>query len=233
MSPEEVFAAVEGDSTRIAIHPIMSMFSDEPLGYEVLSRWQTDDHGPLEFIPIIKDIGLSRRFSEKVLKSATLLSKRYQDRQLWVNLSPEDLSGEISWILDCLENTSNISLEVTEESVLTQKQLKNLLMLKENGISLYLDDFSINHPHDAFLNFFHGIKIDKSILWAARTSNASRSFLRGISVFMREKGISVIVEGIETIEDRAIVLESEISIGQGFLFGTPEMIEKIGPRRIE
>jgi len=211
----------------------MSMFSDEPLGYEVLSRWKTDDHLPSEFIPIIKDLGLSRRFSEKVLKSAVSLSKRYGNKQVWVNLSPEDLSGKIDWILASIEDSSNISLEITEDSVLTKKQLDNLLRLKNNGILLYLDDFTINHPHDAFLNFFHGIKIDKSILWAARTSNASRSFLRGISVFMREKGLSVIVEGVETVEDCSIAMEAEITTVQGFFFGTPKIVDNFGQTRIK
>ena len=211
----------------------MSMFSDEPLGYEVLSRWPTDDHLPMEFIPIIKSLGLSRRFSEKVLKSAVSISKKYENKQIWVNLSPEDLSGEIDWIFESMENSSNVSLEVTEDSVLTRKQLNNLLRLKNNGIMLYLDDFAINHPHDAFLNFFHGIKIDKSILWAARTSNASRSFLRGISVFMREKGLSVIVEGVETIEDCSIVMEAEIPTVQGFFFGTPKIVDNSDQAGIE
>jgi EAL domain-containing protein (putative c-di-GMP-specific phosphodiesterase class I) len=66
------------------------------------------------------------------------------------------------------------------------------------------------------------VKIDRSFLKGLGNSERSATLLRGVARLSHDLGMSVVVEGIETEEQLALVAaEDSIDEAQGFLFSMP------------
>ena len=66
------------------------------------------------------------------------------------------------------------------------------------------------------------LRPDWPLLSRALTDRAAYSVLVGILAIARESGISVIAEGIETLETLSLVQQLKVQYGQGYLLGCPD-----------
>jgi EAL domain-containing protein (putative c-di-GMP-specific phosphodiesterase class I) len=148
-----------------------------------------------------------------------------------VNLSPmqfrrgrvvEDVLGALA---ESGLPASRLEIEITESVLLQDTPTTHavLMQLHDAGVSISLDDFGTGYSSLSYLHRFplQKVKIDRSFL---RSSGADRSnkLLHGIARLSADLGMSVVVEGIETDEQLALVLaEPAITEAQGFLFSRP------------
>jgi EAL domain-containing protein (putative c-di-GMP-specific phosphodiesterase class I) len=97
-------------------------------------------------------------------------------------------------------------------------------LLRELGVRISLDDIGTGYSSLSYLHSFplHKVKIDRSFLQDIVVNERSRTLLRGVAQLSAELGMSVVVEGIETEEQLALVMaEPSISDAQGYLFSRP------------
>jgi EAL domain-containing protein (putative c-di-GMP-specific phosphodiesterase class I) len=137
-----------------------------------------------------------------------------------------DLDQRIRGVLEqtgmdarCLE------LELTE-SVLMQEgdQTANLLAdLSELGIGLALDDFGTGYSSLSYLKRFPitRVKIDRSLVSDIATSEGDAAVARAVIAMAHGLGVAVVAEGIETLEQLAILRRYGCDQGQGYLLGRP------------
>ena len=110
---------------------------------------------------------------------------------------------------------------------------KNILKLKELGFKLAIDGFAIDHntlmkveklPIDY-------IKIDANF-YDNDTSEIAKDLTEILFDFAKTRGIVIIAERIETLEQVNYFKEHNVVLNQGYLFSKPissnELIEKIG-----
>jgi predicted signal transduction protein with EAL and GGDEF domain len=185
------------------------------LGYEVLSRWQSPLLGsvtPSEFIPIALEAGLIDALSYSVLEKAC------SDALLWprplrisFNVAPPQLSDPQFplQVLAILARTGlaphRLEIELTEDALLESDRtvLLNLKALKDQGITLALDDFGMGYSSLHLLRTLplDRVKLDRSFIARVETSEKSRRMVESIINVVHSLDIPLLAEGVETVED--------------------------------
>jgi EAL domain-containing protein (putative c-di-GMP-specific phosphodiesterase class I) len=98
-----------------------------------------------------------------------------------------------------------------------------LRKLKDAGIRLALDDFGTGYSALSYLQHFpfDKLKIDQSFVRPLGTEAGSPALLGAIVRMARSLGLSVTVEGIETLIQRELLKALDCDDGQGYLFSPP------------
>ena len=96
---------------------------------------------------------------------------------------------------------------------------------------LSLDDFGTGYSSlDVLRHFpFDKIKLDKSFVNDIEANPQSRAILQAILAMGRSLGIPILVEGVETEHQLAILRAEGCNKVQGFLTGRPVPVDRITP----
>lgn len=212
-----------------------------PIGAEALIRWNHPTLGiisPSEFIPLAEELGLIQPIGKWVLETASSELKRWADlphaknQTISINISAIQFhrSDFVEDILELIKrkaiDPSKIKLELTENIVLND--INNCVVkmnaLKKIGIEFALDDFGTGYSSLSYLTRLplSVLKIDQSFVQNINVS----SYLDGIIIetilgMSKTLGLTVIAEGVETIEQRNFLEQRGCFMFQGFLFGKP------------
>jgi EAL domain-containing protein (putative c-di-GMP-specific phosphodiesterase class I) len=100
--------------------------------------------------------------------------------------------------------------------------------LNEIGVQFSLDDFGTGYSSLQYLKRLpiDQIKIDQSFVRNITTDGSDIAIVRTIIAMARSLAMDIIAEGVETEEQRELLLKQGCSNYQGFLFGRPVPIEK-------
>ena len=123
-----------------------------------------------------------------------------------------------------------ICFEISESVVIDNFDTVKAIMLDLNefGIHFFLDDFGTGFSNlNAVLNLpFYLIKIDKSLLDAARYNDKNQNILNGIIQAINSIGMKTLIEGVETQDDVELVKRFGVHYIQGFYYNRPGEFDK-------
>jgi EAL domain-containing protein (putative c-di-GMP-specific phosphodiesterase class I) len=125
-----------------------------------------------------------------------------------------------------------VVLEITEgvliDDPLTAKA--RLEDLRRIGVQLALDDFGSGYSSLAYLQQlpFDKLKIDRGFVAALDQSANTGVIIQAIVTLGRALGMSVLIEGVETEEQRVLLRLAGCNEMQGFLFAKPGTAAEIG-----
>ncbi len=202
------------------LEPLVHLVSGQVIGYELLAG---DDGCPSYEMP---DWRAFYAFLEHEIPD--ILSQN--EGLLFVNLDGlQMLDHRISAsILSMKPFAERLVLEWTEQQFHSDHfidVLAKIASLKSKGFQIAVDDIGagidgMGRAHSCRPHFG---KIDGQILKRARTSDDEQKhlFIRGMVDSLRSHGARVIVEWIETPEDRDIALAAGADYGQGYLWTKP------------
>jgi len=131
---------------------------------------------------------------------------------------------------------SGISSELIEveltESVLMEggaRTRRLLEQLRSQGVRVSIDDFGTGYSSLAYLKALpiDVLKIDKSFVSDVCTDPNSAIIARTIISMAHNLGLSVVAEGVETIEQRDFLRKERCEVLQGYLFSYPLPREKV------
>lgn len=234
----ELQYALHNDQFLVYYQPIVQAGTDEIVSVEALIRWNHPDWGivrPDEFIPLAEESGLIIKIGEWVLKTVCRKLREWHDAGYMVkgsvNLSltqflQADLIGVIERTLH--ENELDpewLILEITETAMWVQKDkaLEKIAQLRALGITISLDDFGAGYA--SFKNLLEikpdTLKIDRSIVKNIPEDKDSTEILTSLIQLAHRLSILVVVEGVETEEQKEFVLGLEVDRMQGYLFSRP------------
>ena len=216
-----------------------------PLGAEVLIRWIHPVRGlmpPDKFIPLAEETGLILPIGRWVLETACAQLKAWQVGRsaghltLAVNVSARqfhqaDFVAQVQTALQHyaidprllkLELTESLLQENIEETIATMSALN------EVGVQFSLDDFGTGYSSLQYLKRLplNQIKIDRSFVRDIATDSSDIAVIRATIAMARSLGLNIIAEGVETKEQRQVLLENGCTHFQGYLFGRPAPIEQ-------
>ncbi|MEP2576120.1 MAG: EAL domain-containing protein [Roseibium sp.] len=234
-------SAIEANDCLPHFQPQFNLTTGRIYGVEALARWYHSDLGwisPLEFIPIAEGngdiISLGWRILETSCSEVQLLPG---DLSLSVNLSVAQLLSDdvMTMLEECLDRSglpaSRLKLEVTEATLMSDlKRVQTILNeLRAFGVGISLDDFGAGYSALSYLTDFHWdeIKIDRSLATRAVKDAKQREILKLVLGIAETMGSEVMIEGIETVEQRDILVDLGCTRGQGYLFGGPMAIDDI------
>jgi EAL domain-containing protein (putative c-di-GMP-specific phosphodiesterase class I) len=119
-------------------------------------------------------------------------------------------------------------VELTEEAFLSKAlfQQRILPMLRDAGMRISIDDFGTGFSSLSILSGIMAdeLKIDRSFITDIHRRPRNQAILKVFETLGRELGMSIVAEGVETIEELTYLQEStQISIAQGYYFARPLM----------
>ncbi|MEM9359157.1 MAG: bifunctional diguanylate cyclase/phosphodiesterase [Pseudomonadota bacterium] len=228
--------AIEDDLLQLDFQPIFNAKGEELLGFEALLRLRGRDGEiipPNEFIPIAEENGQIECIGIWVLNRSIEAATNWP-RHLFVaiNLSVAQFKSDV-FALEVAKSLNRyafdphrLELEVTESLFIEDKEevQSRFGLFKQLGVSLVLDDFGSGYSNLGYLwNFgFQKIKIDRSLLDRPESeSEKTRAMFRAIVIIADQLGASVLVEGVETEEQLAMVAACHLDQAQGFFLGRP------------
>jgi len=221
--------------------PIVALDSGEIAGFEALSRWQHPTRGllgPNEFIPVAEETGLIRELGWWNLREACRQISEWRagslaNRHLTisVNLSAKqflqpNLVEDIRKLLNELALPPEaLKLEITESTVMTDPTgaVEMLQQIKSLGIRLAIDDFGTGYSSLSYLHRFplDTLKIDRSFVSGMGDDGEGMEIARTILPMANSLRLDVVAEGVETIQQVALLQKLQCKYGQGYYFSRP------------
>jgi diguanylate cyclase (GGDEF)-like protein len=233
--------ALETNAFRLFFQPICRATDGLIVGFETLIRL-FDENGQSvstqQFVNCAESMGLITHIDEWVLRNACQAAASWPgDTTVAVNLSPANF-GRASItgrqlrrvVSDVLAETGleahRLELEITEGILLenTEDVLQELHGLKELGASISLDDFGAGYSSMSYLwKFpFDKLKIDGSFVRDAHSvDTVIPAILRAIISLGRDLRLKVCAEGVETAEQRDLIVALGADQIQGYFYGRP------------
>jgi EAL domain-containing protein (putative c-di-GMP-specific phosphodiesterase class I) len=170
---------------------------------------------------------LSRLVQRKALRIAAAWEGPLRDLKLSVNLLAEELSrpGYEDWLLDEMLVAgiapSRVTVEITESALLAgdPEVAERLARLRERGVSIAVDDFGTGYASLAYLTSLplDMLKIDRGLIADIVGGERDRIVVKAMIRLARELDLQVIVEGVESTGQLALLAEWGCDLYQGFL----------------
>jgi diguanylate cyclase (GGDEF)-like protein len=233
--------ALEGDQLRLYYQPIVSVLDESIVGAEALIRWEHPEQGllaPAEFIPLAEETGLIVPIGSWVIERACAQLAEWHSSlgpssplHISVNVSPRQVTEDdlVSLITDLLEEhrlgAPQLILEVTESMLLTESSgsVAALGQLHDIGVRLALDDFGTGYSSLSYLRSFpfNVLKLDRSFISGLDHIAADVQIAAAVIEMARALAMTVIAEGVETLEQLEILRRLGCHLAQGFYFAAP------------
>ncbi|TCV66376.1 diguanylate cyclase/phosphodiesterase [Neorhizobium sp. R1-B] len=203
---------------------------------EALVRWRHPDRGvvgPNVFIPMAEDMNLISQITYQVIEQAC------RDCATWpegvavsVNLSIQDLGNDdiVTYVAEVLDryalSPSRLRLEVTESCFMDEPVAVSAILnrFRATGVTIAIDDFGTGFSSLSYLDTLpvDVVKIDRAFIRNIGEDERKLKLLRGIVNLSRELGLKIVVEGVETTEQLALINRHRFAdLVQGFVFSMP------------
>ena len=227
--------AIARDQLHLMFQPLVATAFGSIVGYEALLRWDHPEKGAIEpdqFIPIAEESGAIVAIGEWVLREACAVAATWPENvSIAVNVSTVQFQvpNLPAVVRDALAQSGldarRLELEITETAFLRNRQsaLKALHEIRALGVRVAMDDFGTGYSSLSNLKAFpfDKIKIDKSFIAAIADDEAARSIVRAIVGLGRSFNMPIVAEGVETEEQRQMLLDEGCPQAQGYFFGYP------------
>jgi EAL domain-containing protein (putative c-di-GMP-specific phosphodiesterase class I) len=216
-------------SVKIAWQPIIAWRERKVIGYEALLR--TDEATlarPPHFLDAAARLGRTHDLG-RVARARTAADGRNAPAgvRLFVNVQAADLADD-----DLILGTAPLStlaaqttIEITERASLHDAgDLRGRFeAMRALGFRLAVDDLGAGYAGLSSLALINPevVKLDMSIVRSVDTSPAKQEVIRSITRLCADLQMELIVEGVETIEERDTLAGLGCDLMQGYLFARP------------
>ncbi len=209
-----------------------------PFGAEVLIRWYHPKRGmisPGEFVPILEETELIIPIGLWILRSACTQISYWQNDpltrhlELSVNISAKqfrqaDFVPQLQAILqETGVHPDKLKLELTESMVLdhVDEAIAKMHALRAIGVRFSMDDFGTGYSSLQYLKLLplNQIKIDQSFVRDISTDPNDAAIVQAIIAIAKALQLDVIAEGVETLQQQALLKQYGCHTFQGHLYG--------------
>lgn len=211
----------------------------EVISAEALIRWHRDGKTiaePAEFIPIAENSGLINQLQRVVLEQACQLLNQidvilgHRNFTISINISANQFRTQLGQMLfDTLIHfglePSRFKLEITESVLLERSEVvtEQVEIIQAMGFNISIDDFGMGYSSLAYLHDLPvgELKIDKAFVDFGHKQKQKLAIIQSIAQMAHELELDLVIEGIETLEQKDMLNDLNYTAMQGFYFHKP------------
>ncbi len=237
--------ALDRGELHLVYQPMVDVRTGSIVAAETLIRWQHPTRGaisPVEFIPLAEQSGAIIRIGEWVLEQAVRNLVHWlplaPDFHLSINVSPGQLASK-QFLTDFARILGingvphrAVMLELTETYLMAdvEKAGRDLRRYATMGVSIAIDDFGTGYSSLRYLQLLPitHVKIDRSFIDRMLSDGRSRELVEAILLMAGRLGVTVVAEGVENEEQRALLADLSCDYAQGYHFGRPVPADEFG-----
>ncbi len=232
--------SVKKEELTLHYQPIVNGKTEQIVGLEALARWHNPELGevsPNDFIAVAEKTGVVNEIT------LYLFDKAVNDLKDWpahiylsFNLSAHDVLNNktlenLKRILDGHGvSSSRVQFEITETTMMSDldRCSETTQVLRELGFGIALDDFGSGYSSLGYIHklAFNNLKIDRSFVENLRHNQRSQGVIKTILALCSSFRVTSTVEGVETEEQKNLLLELGCKHMQGYYFYRPAPIEQ-------
>lgn len=242
----ELQRAFEGNQLELHFQPIyrVSREGQELIGAEALIRWNHPEHGllaPSAFIELAEQSGLVSLIDKWALYRIVDYLREWELAPPFfvsMNLSAEEMADE--YLLEIVKaalteygpvDPTLLKLELTESMGMEDPawSIEQMEALEAEGVEVWIDDFGTGHSSLGYLKQLPSrvLKLDRFFVADIDKNDEERSYLESVLHTVRGRGKEVIMEGVSSGEQVAVLLELGCSLMQGYHFAKPMRAEEL------
>lgn len=245
---EELQAAIVAGQIVPYYQPVVFARGGELAGVEILARWERGSVPcslPDSFIPLAESSGLiiplTRRLMDRVVTDLVpVITSLPSPFHIGINISAahatdhDFLQSCQQFLTQFPEGGVDLILEITEREPfeMTPSFQNALAQLQAAGVKIALDDFGTGYSNLGYLTqlSFDFIKIDKSFVGQIDHHPDSTLLVESVIGMARKLKLSIIAEGVETVQQSKYLADSGVIYLQGYYFSRPLPYPKFAHR---
>lgn len=231
--------AIEREELTLFYQPQVNAVSGCVSGFEALIRWRHPERGmvaPNDFIPLAEETHLILPIGVWVVEEACRQLAQWRDAgfaeaRVAVNLAAEQLADEglVDVVKDALSRhaieSGRLEVEITERTAIADEPTtaRALEQLHALGVRITLDDFGTGYSSALLLVLypFDTLKIDRSFVMRVVNGVKERMVTSAIVELAHAAGMTVVAEGVETLEQLRLMHDLGADEIQGYFFSRP------------
>ena len=233
-------SALRNKELHTVYQPIVHTDDGAILGFEALLRWMHPTRGPVPattFVPLAEHAAVITEIGDWVLQKACADRRRWQhlrpgaDLGIAANVSSQQLMSatfvdSVEAVLNARDTSApRLTLEITEGVFVRDSEHALLVLndLKDLGVQIALDDFGTEYSSLSYLNQFPVdiVKIDRSFTANLGHNRVSTIISTAVVELAHALGMTVVAEGIETLDQHLRIAALGCDAGQGFYYAHP------------
>ncbi|MCV2490651.1 EAL domain-containing protein [Geodermatophilus sp. YIM 151500] len=236
----DLAGALARGELRLVFQPVVDAVLQRTVSVEALLRWRHPELGevpPAEFVPLAEESPLIADLGRWVLREACAAVAALPDDDpagtgpaVAVNVSARHVrSGElVPDVLAALERSglppSRLVVEITESVLLDDAHVvDDLAALRTLGVRIAVDDFGTGWSSLAYLAGLpvDVLKMDQHFLAGVESDPQRRALCRAVLHLGASLGLPVVVEGVTTPAELALLRDMGHRYLQGYVFSRP------------
>ncbi|MHB1906051.1 MAG: sensor domain-containing protein [Acidimicrobiales bacterium] len=235
---EELRSALADHQLVPYYQPIVDLATNQVVGFEALARWPHEVRGlvtPDRFVGLAEESGLIDELGRQIRFSACHQLVEWQKLsgrsglEMHLNVSVHELADSdfVTVAARMLERTGvdphAVVFEITESALANTKETSEKLRdVSALGVRWSIDDFGTGYSSLSYLRVFplESLKIDRTFVMDWQSAKG-RSMLKSIIDMAGALGLRTISEGIETPDQRDLMIELGADRGQGYFWLRP------------
>jgi diguanylate cyclase (GGDEF)-like protein len=226
-------ALTRSGELKLVYQPVYAPDCSTVAGAEALIRWDHPVHGalsPAHFVSIADERGMTNLLGDWVLSEVARFAAATDLPWVAFNVSPLQLRDigfghhVIGVLRDAGVEPSRIQMEIVESALLENSQTTGAVLsdLRNAGIRIVLDDFGTGYSSISYLkrHIIDKLKIDRSFVRMLGSTEGS-AIVKAIVELASALKVKVTAEGVETSEQRDLLVKMGCDELQGFLLSQP------------
>ncbi len=224
---------LQGQVLDVASQPIVDLVDGRIVSREMLVRGPEGPlHAPDNLFRYCQEQDILTAVDLRCLKLCAATAARLGPQaRFHVNILPTTLLQtpveELIRVLDIVAHAGDCCLEISEQQLLGDPEVlaEPVRRLRQAGIGIAIDDVGFGNSCLEGLLMLDPevLKIDKRLVRGLARDAGMRSVLQRLLQISSVLGSEVVAEGVENHEDYQVLLEMGVRLGQGYLFGRPEL----------
>lgn len=221
--------ALESGEIVAYVQPVVDLHTGQIVGGEALARWIRDGEEvpAYEFIDVAKRARLLNEIDQAVHADIARWRRarpEFAPAQVCINVGPDRLRVAEKGLAGDggSADLTGLIIEITERGIIADPEVatRQLEQWRGRGARIFLDDFGTGFSSLDLLTSLpiDGLKIDRKFVQGASADRAARAVVAATVELARRLELSLVAEGVETIDEALLMRDMGVGRAQGWLF---------------